>query len=149
MEHDKQTNHIVKKQLSQVQDLLDQGKKAKEIGELLDMKPRTVEYRIAQLRKRDKEYWKEIALESLEDRAFKILESLQYCIDVNKDIAENSKDDKARIEASKLIVETNIATYQFLENGPLSLTPVAKRAIATTTKKALPPKSYTSSAGLG
>ena len=139
MEHNKETNHIVQKQLAEIRSLLDKGLKAKEIGEQLDLKPRLVAYRIMQLRKRDKEQWKSLATESLEDRAHKILESLQYCIDVNKDIAENSKDDKARIEASKLIVETNIATYQFLEHGPLAIKPKVKKMI----------EAYTPAAGLG
>ena len=129
MEHNKETNHIVQKQLAEIRTLLDQGLKAKEIGEQLDLKPRLVQYRMMQLRKRDKAQWKGLATQSLEDRAYKILESLEYCINVNKDIAENSKDDKARIEASKLIVETNIATYQFLEHGPLSLKPKVKKMI--------------------
>lgn len=139
MEHNKETNHIVQKQLAEIRALLDKGLKAKEIGEQLDMKPRLVTYRIMQLRKRDKEQWKETSISSLEDRAHKILESLQYCIDVNTDIAENSKDDKARIEASKLIVETNIATYQFLEHGPLAVKPKVKKMI----------EAYTPAAGLG
>lgn len=129
MEHDKQTNHIVQKQLAEIRDLLDSGKKAKEIAELLDMKPRTVEYRIMQLRKRDRVEWKEKSIGSLEDRAHAILESLEYCIKINKDIADNSKDDKARIDASKLVVETNIALYQFLEHGPLSVKPKIKKMI--------------------
>lgn len=129
MEHNKETNHIVQKQLAEIRALLDSGKKAPEIAELLDMKPRTVEYRIAQLRKRDKEQWKEKSIDSLEDRAHKILESLEYCIKVNQDICDNSKDDKARIEASKLVVETNIALYQFLEHGPLAVKPKIKKLV--------------------
>ena len=141
MQHNKETNHIVQKQLAEIRSLLDAGKKAPEIAELLDMKPRTVEYRIMQLRKRDKEQWKVKAIESLDSRAYKILESLEYCIKVNKDIADNSKDDKARIDASKMVVDTNVAIYQFLEHGPLAVKPKIKKLV----QNYAPP----SSAGLG
>jgi 5'-deoxynucleotidase YfbR-like HD superfamily hydrolase len=69
---------------------------------------------------KDKELWKnQIAKESLESRAVKIMGALQLCIKVNTEIAlDNKQDAKARTEASIKVVVANFKAFQVLEDGP-------------------------------
>ncbi len=67
----------------------------------------------------DRKLWEQIALESLESRALKIMRALQLSIDVNTEIAKDKQQEpKARIEASVKVVDANIMAYNILEKGP-------------------------------
>ena len=69
--------------------------------------------------RQDRELWNQIAKESLESRAVKIMKSLELCIAVNTEIATDKEQDaRARIEASIKVVDANIMAYNMLENGP-------------------------------
>ena len=82
--------------------------------------PNSTYYRYkSQIYQQDRELWNQIAKESLESRALKIMKSLQLCITVNTEIATNKEQDpKTRIEASVKVVDANIMAYNILENGP-------------------------------
>jgi ACT domain-containing protein len=82
--------------------------------------PNSTYYRYkSQIYQEDRELWNQIAKESLESRALKVMKALQVCIQVNTEIAKNKEQDpKARIEASIKIVDANIMAYNVLENGP-------------------------------
>jgi ACT domain-containing protein len=75
--------------------------------------PNSTYYRYkSQIYQQDTELWNQIAKESLESRALKIMKSLELCIAVNTEIAtDKQQDPKSRIEA-------NIMAYNILENGP-------------------------------
>lgn len=67
----------------------------------------------------DRELWNQIASESLESRALKIMRSIQMCIEVNTEIAKDKKQEpKARTDASIKVVDANIMAYNILEEGP-------------------------------
>jgi hypothetical protein len=73
----------------------------------------------SQIYRQDRELYDQIAKESLESRAIKIMKALQLCIIVNTEIAtDKQQDPKARIEASIKLVDANIMAYNILENGP-------------------------------
>lgn len=74
------------------------------------------------IREQDKDAWKEVAKESLESAALKVKKSLDYAIKIYKDVADNSQDQRARIEAAKKLVECQITFYRMLEKGPTSKT---------------------------
>lgn len=82
--------------------------------------PNSTYYRYkSQIYQEDRELWTQIANESLESRALKIMKSLEICIKVNTEIATDKQlDPKDRIEASIKIVDANIMAYNILENGP-------------------------------
>jgi ACT domain-containing protein len=82
--------------------------------------PNSTYYRYkSQIYEQDRELWNQIAKESLESRAIKIMRSLEWCIIVNTEIATDKQlDARARIEASIKVVDANIMVYNLLENGP-------------------------------
>jgi hypothetical protein len=82
--------------------------------------PNSTYYRYkSQIYQEDRELWNQIAKESLESRALKIMKSLELCIAVNTEIAtDKQQDPKSRIEASIKLVDANIMVYNILENGP-------------------------------
>jgi hypothetical protein len=82
--------------------------------------PNSTYYRYkSQIYQEDRELWNQIAKESLESRAVKIMKSLELCIAVNTEIAtDKEQDPKARIEASIKVVDANIMAYNILEKGP-------------------------------
>jgi ACT domain-containing protein len=82
--------------------------------------PNSTYYRYkSQIYQEDRQLWNQIAKESLESRALKIMKSLELCIAVNMEIATDKEQDaRARIEASIKVVDANIMAYNILENGP-------------------------------
>jgi hypothetical protein len=82
--------------------------------------PNSTYYRYkSQIYQQERELWNQIAKESLESRAVKIMKSLELCIAVNTEIATDKQlDPKDRIEASIKLVDANIMAYNILENGP-------------------------------
>ena len=82
--------------------------------------PNSTYYRYkSRIYQEDRELWNQIAKESLESRALKIMKSLELCIAVNTEIATDTQQDpKSRIEASIKLVDANIMAYNILENGP-------------------------------
>jgi hypothetical protein len=82
--------------------------------------PNSTYYRYkSQIYRQDRELWNQIAKESLESRAIKIMKSLERCIAINTEIARDKQQDpKARIDASIKVVDANIMAYNILENGP-------------------------------
>ena len=82
--------------------------------------PNATYYRYkSQIYQEDRELWNQIAKESLESRAVKIMKSLELCIAVNTEIATDKEQDaRARIDASIKVVDANIMAYNILENGP-------------------------------
>jgi ACT domain-containing protein len=70
------------------------------------------------IREQDKEAWQEIAKESLEERSKKIMDAINFALTNFKDIAINSNDDRAKIEANKNVIQANVWAKELLEKGP-------------------------------
>ena len=110
------------------------SKSDEEIMQELNIKRRRFYYYKEHIREQDKEAWLETTKESLESAALKVKQSLDYCIKISKDVAENSQDQRARLEAVKKIVECNMMFYKMLEKGPTSKSitvPISKLPITT------------------
>jgi ACT domain-containing protein len=67
------------------------------------------------IREQDKEAWQEIAKESLEERSKKIMDAINFALTNFKDIAINSNDDRAKIEANKNVIQANVWAKELLE----------------------------------
>jgi hypothetical protein len=70
------------------------------------------------IREQDKEAWQEIAKESVEERSKKIMDAINFALTNFKDIAINSNDDRAKIEANKNVIQANVWAKELLEKGP-------------------------------
>ncbi len=69
----------------------------------------------------DRELWMQVARESFEARALKIMRSLEYAIKVNEKICEDPETEaRDKRDSAKAIVECHCVAYQFLEKGPQS-----------------------------
>jgi len=94
--------------IKQVQELLDTWQSDTEIIKMLKI-PHTTYYRIKKkIYQQDKKLLEKIRTDELEHRQIQVRKSLEYCIVVNKDICDNSKDDRARIDASAMIVKAQM-----------------------------------------
>ena len=66
--------------------------------------------------KEDKKLLEKVRTNELAHRIMQVRKSLEYCIKVNKGICEHSKDDKAKIEASAMIVKANMGLLNLATN---------------------------------
>ena len=99
---------------------------------------KTTYYRYKEtIREQDREAWLEIAKESLESAALKVKKSLDFCTKVSKDVANNSQDARARIEAAKKVVECQIMAYKMLKEGPTSKSITVPKVIEDGTDRGL------------
>ena len=99
---------VREKVIQRITDLLDNWYNDKEIMHKLKI-PKTTYYRYkSQIYQEDKQLLAQIRTDELAHLTMKVRKSLEYCIKVNVDICEHSKDPKARSEASRLIVQANM-----------------------------------------
>jgi len=91
-----------------------------ELIEELKIKKSTFYRYKEKIMEQDKAAWLETAKESLESAALKVKRELDYCIKINRDVAENSQDQRARLEAARRIVECRMMFYKMLKEGPTS-----------------------------
>ncbi len=95
-------------QKEKITDLLDDWKSDKEIMKELKI-PEPTYYRYkSSIYKQDKKLLDKDRTNELSHRILQVRKSLEYCIKVNKNICETSTDDKARIEASAMIVKAQM-----------------------------------------
>ena len=111
--------HIVQAEINNIRRMMDDHKQDQEIADTLNITTSGLYKLKAKIWNQDKESWAIAAKESLEARAFKIMEVLENCYHINKQIAEDrSKQDKDRIEASQIMVQAQINIFQLLKQGP-------------------------------
>jgi 5'-deoxynucleotidase YfbR-like HD superfamily hydrolase len=110
---------VLNAELNQIRRMLEQSYTNGRIIEELKIQPKTLQRHLNRIYEIDRKLWEEIARESLESRAVKIMDALQLCMDTCTEIAQDKgQDPKARIEAGVKGVEANIMWYNILENGP-------------------------------
>jgi hypothetical protein len=100
-----------------------------EIIAALGIKEHTFYNYKARIREQDKAAWLEMAKESLEERASKIMKAIDFAQKVNKEIAERSPDHRARIEAAKQVILNNVWAKELLERGPKVMHKIEGRII--------------------
>jgi hypothetical protein len=126
----RKSSNVVNAEINRIRRVLESTDKPDtEIMEELQIKEKTF-YRYKQrIHEQDKDAWLEIAKESLESAALKVKKSLDYCIKISKDVADNSQDQRARLEAAKKVVECTMMYYKMLKEGPTSKTIVLPKEV--------------------
>jgi hypothetical protein len=116
----KKSMHLITAEMNHIRRLLeDSNNTDTKIMQQLKIPERTYYDHKARIYAIDRELWEQTARESLESRALKIMRSLEFCIKVNTEIAQDKRQEpKARIDASTKVVDANIMAYNLLENGP-------------------------------
>jgi hypothetical protein len=110
------SKQVRKAEIKVITDLLDDWKSDKEIMQQLNI-PKATFYRYkSMIYQQDKALLDRIRTDELGHRIMQVRKSLEYCIRVNKDI-ESSSDDKARIDASAMIVKAQMGLLN-LATGP-------------------------------
>ena len=114
------SEHLITAEMNHIRRLLeDSNNTDTKIMQVLKLPERTYYKHKAKIYAIDRELWEQTARESLESRALKIMRSLQFCIDINTEIAQDKRQDpRARTDASIKVVDANIMAYNLLENGP-------------------------------
>jgi hypothetical protein len=117
----RKSSNVVNAEINRLRRVLESTSKSDmELIEELQIKQTTFYRYKEKIREQNKEAWREIAKESLEEAALKVKNSLDYCIAISKDVANNSSDQRARLEAAKRVVECYMMFYRMLEKGPTS-----------------------------
>jgi hypothetical protein len=111
--------HLVTLQVRQVKRMLEDNKTDSQIMESLQIPHRTYYRYKGKIIDQDKEEWAEVVKESLESRALKIKQTLEWSYVLNKKIAEDqTARAKDRIEASRVMVENQVNIWHLLKRGP-------------------------------
>lgn len=111
--------HLVNLQVRQVKQMLEDNKTDSQIMETLQIPYRTYYRYKGKIMDQDKQEWAEVVKESLESRALKIKQTLEFSYMLNKQIAEDeSVRPQDRIEASRVMVENQVNIWHLLKRGP-------------------------------
>jgi hypothetical protein len=103
-----------------IQDRLNEWKTDNEIMKELNI-PTTTYYRYKHsIYMQDNKLLEKVRSNELAHRILQVRKSLEYCIQVNKKICEHSKDDRARIDASAMIVKAQMGLLNLINSGPNS-----------------------------
>jgi hypothetical protein len=84
----------------------------------LEIKRRTYYMYKAAIREQDRDAWKEMAKETLEERSKKIMDAIEFANKIDREVAEESEDDRARVQAANQLIQNNVWAMQLLERGP-------------------------------
>src|SRR4030095_9874928 len=102
--------------IKQITDMLDEWKTDKEIMEQLNLNRTTYHRYKSRIKKLDNKILEQTRSDEMGHRILQVRKSLEFCIKVNKDICERSLDDKARIEASAMIVKAQMGLLNLTTN---------------------------------
>ena len=115
----RRSRQVVQAELNTIRRLTRELKQDHEIAQELDLTISAVTKLKARIYQQDTEAWAEASKESLEARALKIMQSLERCYNINKEIADDTtKEAGDRIEASQIMVKAQINIFQLLKQGP-------------------------------
>jgi len=84
----------------------------------LEIKERTYYQYKARIREQDRQAWLEMAKETLEERSKKIMDAIEFANKIDREVAEESEDDRARVQAANQLIQNNVWAMQLLERGP-------------------------------
>jgi hypothetical protein len=81
--------------------------------------PRRTYYRYkSRILKEDKKLLENRASDELAHRVKQVENSLEFAISINKQIAEKSDNDLAKIQATTMIIKAHMGLLKLLQNGP-------------------------------
>ena len=89
-----------------------------EIIEELGIKRRSFYYYKERIREQDRQAWLEMAKETLEERSKKIMDAIEFANKIDRQVALESGDDRARVQAANQLIQNNVWAMQLLERGP-------------------------------
>lgn len=111
--------HLVNLQVRQVKRMLEDNKTDSQIMELLQIPHRTYYRYKGKIIDQDKQEWAEVVKESLESRALKIKQTVEWSYAISKKIAEDDTvRARDRIEACRVMVENQVSLWHLLKRGP-------------------------------
>ena len=84
----------------------------------LEIKERTYYLYKARIREQDRQAWIEMAKETLEERSKKIMDAIEFANKIDREVAQESGDDRARVQAANQLIQNNVWAMQLLERGP-------------------------------
>lgn len=84
----------------------------------LEVKERTYYKYKARIREQDRQAWLEMAKETLEERSKKIMDAIEFANKIDRQVALESTDDRARVQAANQLIQNNVWAMQLLERGP-------------------------------
>lgn len=84
----------------------------------LEIKERTYYQYKARIREQDRQAWLEMAKETLEERSKKIMDAIEFANKIDRQVAETSGDDRARVQAANQLIQNNVWAMELLERGP-------------------------------
>lgn len=109
----------IEKQCLDIRTLMSDGKNDQEIIQALGLTRRSFYRRKNKIFKDDKEIWDQVIFESLEHRALEVKKALEFCIKINKEIAQDhSNAARDRTDATKTLAEAQIALWHLVVDGP-------------------------------
>jgi len=82
------------------------------------------------IRQQDIATWNEIAKETTQESSLKIMNALDFASRISKAIASDPlSEDRARLEATKQLIQNNVWRMQLLERGPKLLPRLEEKVI--------------------
>ena len=84
----------------------------------LEIKERTYYLYKARILEQDRQAWLEMAKETLEERSKKIMDAIEFANKIDREVAQESGDDRARVQAANQLIQNNVWAMQLLERGP-------------------------------
>ena len=112
------SKHVRAAQIEEIKNLLDQWVSDEAIMKQLGLAETTFYRYKQQIYKQDNKLLAKTRANELGHRIRQVKKSLEYCIKINKDICERSKDPRARSEASILIVRAQMGLLNLINSGP-------------------------------
>jgi hypothetical protein len=111
--------NFINLQVKQIKRMLEDKKTDSQIIEALHISQRTYYRYKSKILDQDKRQWADVVKESLESRAFKIYQSMQWAYTLNMKIAEDETAKPwTRINAAKSMIEIQVNIYHLLKRGP-------------------------------
>ena len=111
--------HLINLQIKQIKQMLEDKKTDSQIMETLHISQRTYYRYKSKILDQDKRQWAEVVKESLESRALKVYQSMQWAYALNMKIAEDeTAKPTTRIKAARLMIDIQVNIYRLLKRGP-------------------------------
>lgn len=112
-------NQVVNAEINRLRRVLNDNldKTDEEIIQEQGIKRRRFYYYKERIREQDRQAWLEMAKETLEERSKKIMDAIEFANKIDKQIAQESADDRARIQAANQLIQNHVWAMQLLERG--------------------------------
>jgi hypothetical protein len=115
----KNFSQIVESKSNIIRGMINDNKTDTQIINELKMPVQTFYSYKKRIQKQDAQIWEKVHLDSAKYRATKLIQSLEECFYINRQIAINEKEQaKDRIEASRTMCEAAANIFKLVNEGP-------------------------------